>query len=170
MWNKQRKDEILLDVDDVALGNVTKLRWNEPGKWIWSDQAVHEPLVDVETFERAQTVRRARVPPMSGRGTPRPYALRGVLRCKVSGRHMQGSWNNGAAYYRCVFLSQYAAKNKISHPRSVYLREDQILPRLDDWLTTKRSGGFRRPSANSKTPRTTPRPRPTLAMRPRSKR
>ena len=50
---------------------------------------------------------------------------------------MQGSWNNGAAYYRCVFLSQYAAKNKISHPRSVYLREDQILPRLDDWLTTK---------------------------------
>ena len=44
---------------------------------------------------------------------------------------MQGSWNNGAAYYRCVFLSQYAAKNKISHPRSVYLREDQILPRLD---------------------------------------
>jgi site-specific DNA recombinase len=42
---------------------------------------------------------------------------------------MQGSWNNGAPYYRCVFLSQYAAKNKISHPRSVYLREDQLLPR-----------------------------------------
>jgi hypothetical protein len=24
---------------------------------------------------------------------------------------MQGSWNNGAPYYRCVFLSNYAAKD-----------------------------------------------------------
>jgi hypothetical protein len=45
-------------------------------------------------------------------------------------------WERGA-YYRWVFLSQYAAKDKFDHPRSVYLREDQILPRLDDWLTTK---------------------------------
>ena len=143
VWNKQRKDEVLLDVDDVALGNVTKLRWNEPGKWIWSERPVHEPLVDVETFERAQTVRRARgaADERSPRRTPRPYALRGVVRCGVCGRRMQGSWNNGAAYYRCVFLSQYAAKNKVSHPRSVYLREDQILPRLDNWLTTKFSPG-----------------------------
>jgi hypothetical protein len=29
---------VLLDVDDVALGHVTKLRWNESGKWIWSEQ------------------------------------------------------------------------------------------------------------------------------------
>lgn len=50
---------------------------------------------------------------------------------------MQGSWNNGAAYYRCVFLSQYAAKNKIDHPRAVYLREDDLLPGLDRWLAGK---------------------------------
>lgn len=50
---------------------------------------------------------------------------------------MQGSWNNDAPYYRCVFLSQYAAKNKIEHPRAVYLREDQLLPSLDRWLTGK---------------------------------
>jgi hypothetical protein len=31
-------------------------------------------------------------------------------------RKMQGSWSNGKPYYRCVFLSQYAAKNKIKHP------------------------------------------------------
>ncbi len=30
---------IPLDVDDVAFGYVTKLRWNEPGKWIWSEWA-----------------------------------------------------------------------------------------------------------------------------------
>jgi site-specific DNA recombinase len=39
------------------------------------------------------------------------------MRCGVCGRRTQGSWNNGAAYYRCVFLSQYAAKNKLDHPR-----------------------------------------------------
>jgi site-specific DNA recombinase len=48
---------------------------------------------------------------------------------------MQGSWNNDAAYYRCMFLSQYAAKNKIRHPRAVYLREGLIVPGLDDWLS-----------------------------------
>src|SRR6266536_3147238 len=30
-----------------------------------------------------------------------------------------------------------AAKNKIDHPRAVYLREDQILPSLDHWLARK---------------------------------
>ncbi|MFD0635314.1 hypothetical protein ACFQ9X_30995 [Catenulispora yoronensis] len=29
MWNKQRKDEVLLDVENVADGYETKLRWNE---------------------------------------------------------------------------------------------------------------------------------------------
>lgn len=49
---------------------------------------------------------------------------------------MQGSWNNGKPHYRCQFLSQYAAKNKISHPASVYLPE-QLLPHLDEWLSRK---------------------------------
>ena len=71
------------------------------------------------------------------RRTPRPYALRGLLFCGICGRRMQGSWNNDAAYYRCVFLSQYAAKNKTDHPKAVYLREDQLLPSLDRWLAGK---------------------------------
>ena len=50
------------------------------------------------------------------------YALRGIVRCGVCGRKMQGSWNNGKPYYRCTFLSQCAAKNKVNHPTSVYLR------------------------------------------------
>ena len=47
------KDEVLLDVHDVALGFTTKQRWNQAGDWIWSEQAVHEPLIDTVTFERA---------------------------------------------------------------------------------------------------------------------
>lgn len=50
---------------------------------------------------------------------------------------MQGSWNNGKPHYRCVFLSDYAAKNKVAHPPAVYLREDLVLPHLDAWLARK---------------------------------
>ena len=48
----------------------------------------------------------------SPRRTPRPYALRGIVRCGICGRKMQGSWNHDRPHYRCTFLSQYAAKNK----------------------------------------------------------
>lgn len=36
-----------------------------------------------------------------------------------------------------VGLSQYAAKNKVDHPTSVYLREEQPLPQVDAWLARK---------------------------------
>jgi hypothetical protein len=29
VWNRQRKDEVLLDVQDVALGFTSKQRWNQ---------------------------------------------------------------------------------------------------------------------------------------------
>jgi site-specific DNA recombinase len=135
VWNRQRKDEVLLDVEDVALGFTSKQRWNEADQWIWSDRPVHEPLIDTAVFEQVRTLRRTRgsTGQRAPRSTPRPYSLRGLLYCGVCERRMQGSWNNHAAYYRCVFLSQYAAKNKVDHPRAVYLREDQILPSLDHW-------------------------------------
>ena len=41
VWNRQRKHEVLLDVDDVALGHITKMRWNPTDKWIWSEHTVH---------------------------------------------------------------------------------------------------------------------------------
>jgi len=43
VWNKQRRDEILLDVNDVAAGYETKLRWNDPDDWVWSTQPAHPP-------------------------------------------------------------------------------------------------------------------------------
>jgi site-specific DNA recombinase len=139
VWNRQRKDEVLLDVQDVALGFTTKQRWNEAGKWIWSDKPVHKALIDTATFEQVQALRRVRGEraQRAPRRTPRPYALRGILYCGACERRMQGSWNNDAAYYRCMFLIQYAAKNKIDHPRVVYLREDQVLPAVDRWLADR---------------------------------
>jgi len=48
---------------------------------------------------------------------------------------MQGSWNNDAACYLSMFLSQYAA-HKISHPRAATSARIQFLPGLDGWLAT----------------------------------
>jgi site-specific DNA recombinase len=48
---------------------------------------------------------------------------------------MQSHWINRAAYYRCRFPEEYALANKVTHPANVYLREDRIVPRLDEWLS-----------------------------------
>ncbi len=139
VWNRQRKDEVLIDIHDVAHGHTAKMRWNDHDRWIWSDQPAHEAIIDVPTFEQAQARRAARsaTGQRGPRRSPRPYSLRGIVYCGICGRRMQGSWNNDADYYRCVFLREYAAKNKIDHPRAVYLREDQLIPHLHRSLATK---------------------------------
>lgn len=43
VWNRQRKDERLLDVDNVALGHTTKLVWNNPDAWISSTDPPTSP-------------------------------------------------------------------------------------------------------------------------------
>jgi site-specific DNA recombinase len=56
VWNKQRKDEVLIDVEDVALGHTTKLRWNDAGKWLWSDKIVQPPVIDRDVFNQVQVM------------------------------------------------------------------------------------------------------------------
>jgi site-specific DNA recombinase len=137
VWNKQRKDEVLIDVDDVALGHETRMRWNTADAWVWSTEVVHEPLVDTETFEHAQQLLAAKGAGRKTRErhrTRHPYALRGLLLCGVCDRRMQGQWNHNEAYYRCRYPQEYALANTLDHPRNVYLAERDVLPRLDNWL------------------------------------
>ena len=72
VWNKQRKDEILLDVNDVAAGYETRMRWNQAGSWVWSDTIAHEPLISAEDFEAAQAIMAdaGRSPARQPRGAP----------------------------------------------------------------------------------------------------
>jgi hypothetical protein len=91
VWNKQRKDEVL--------GHETKLRWNDPDDWIWSTDLAHEPIIDLETFKRAERLRIA-----GGRGktkgrirTKHPYVLKSMIRCGLCERRMQGQQNHGRA-------------------------------------------------------------------------
>ena len=137
VWNRQRRDEILIDVEDVALGHETRMRWNERRDWIWSEQPSHDPIVSVDEYEAAQ--RRFGTGKRSGGGRNaapgRRYVLRGMLRCGLCGRRMQGQWSHDRPHYRCRFTAEYPA-HEDEHPRNVYVREDAILPALDAWLAT----------------------------------
>jgi site-specific DNA recombinase len=138
VWNKQRKDEVLIDVEDVALGHETKMRWNQPNTWVWSAQVVHEPLVSDADFAQVEDLFAARrhrqAPVTTVKRTRHPYQLRGLLFCGLCHRRMQGSWNNEKPHYRCVYPTEYALANHTQHPRSLYVREEQIVPTLDRWL------------------------------------
>ena len=138
VWNKQRKDEVLIDVDDVALGHVTTMRWNERHKWVWSDNIVHDPLIDTDTFDRAQQVMAAKGAGRTTRERHRTrhhYVLRGLLHCGLCGRRMQGQQSRDMLYYRCRFPNEYGLANKIEHPRNIYLAERELLDPLDQWLS-----------------------------------
>jgi site-specific DNA recombinase len=139
VWNRQRRDEVLVDVNDVALGHETRMRWNPQDAWVYSAQPTHAPLVSTEDFQRTQAqfaagAHRAITPKV--RRTVRPYAFKGLIHCGICNRRMQGSWNHDQAHYRCRYPDEYALANQIRHPRNVYLRENALLPGLDQWLST----------------------------------
>jgi site-specific DNA recombinase len=136
IWNKQRKQESLINVEDVALGHRTTLAWNPREEWIVSDQQVHPALVSREIFQEVQLRLESRGPSSTGRTlqTRHHYALKGLMVCAACGRRMQGNWNHGQAHYRCRFPNEYAVGNKIDHPLTVYVREAAVLNPLDTWL------------------------------------
>lgn len=136
VWNKQRKDEVLIDVDDVALGHVTKQRWNAENEWIWSSEPTHDSIVIRELFDAARGQFTKRGPTTHTPREGRHYVLSGLLHCGVCGRRMQGQWNHDRAYYRCNFTADYPGLDA-EHPRSVYVQEDAVIPGLDEWLGSR---------------------------------
>ena len=142
VWNRQRRDEILLDVDDVAAGYTSRMTRNDPDGWIWSEQPAHQPLIPKETFDATQAQIRSRGwrdKPHRPRelATARIYLLRRRLRCGLCKQRMEAHWIHKQPYYRCTLPSEYAtAKHPdLDHPRTVYLREAELLPHLDGWIT-----------------------------------
>lgn len=138
VWNRQRRRDVLVDIEDVTLGYRSKLEWNDPGEWVWSKEVVHIPLVAPEVFAAAQAKRRVRRNTAGVERKPRAvnrtYALRGLMRHEMCGRKMEGSYNHGAPHYRCRYTAEYANSAQLDHPLSVYVRESAILPKLDRWI------------------------------------
>ncbi len=139
VWAKQRREEVLVDVEDVGAGHRTVMRWNGESEWIWSAEPAHEPLIEREVFDAVQVkMQAAKRGPQERRPkrTDRPYLLRGRLRCRLCGKRLQGSWHHDEPYYRCLYAAQYATASEFRHPKAVYLRERDLLPHIDDWLGT----------------------------------
>lgn len=131
-WAKQRRDEVLLDEHNVALGHTSKLLWNDQADWIHSPEPTHTPLVSTELFEQAQDIIASAARPTTGnRRTPNPYLLKGMVRCSICNRKMQGNQLRGDLHYRCVVKNDYPVAD---HPRSLSVREEHLLPIVDNWL------------------------------------
>ncbi|HEX8131908.1 MAG TPA: GntR family transcriptional regulator [Actinomycetes bacterium] len=96
----------------------------------------HQPLVSRELFQavRARVHQRPPSKPRKERRDARVYPLRGRLHCRLCDRRLQGQWIRREAYYRCRYPAEYATAVGYDHPRSVYLREADLLPRIDAWL------------------------------------
>jgi hypothetical protein len=109
-----------------------------------SRRPAHPAIVSVETFTRAQLLRRSRA---SGglegrrklergpRAAKRPYVLRGCIRCAHCGRRMEGTPKHDREYYRCVARTLApGAAALATHPRNVYLSERDVVAPLNTWL------------------------------------
>ncbi|WP_345128247.1 recombinase family protein [Streptomyces chiangmaiensis] len=140
VWNKQRKEERLLDVNDVTLGHTTRMTHNRAEQWIHSNEPAHEAIISPSRFATVQTLRRQRArnhgrQERAGKQGARPYALRGRIRCTLCGRKMQPATIRNSVCYRCEFKEQEAALHLgLDHPRTVNLREDIVCQALDQWI------------------------------------
>jgi site-specific DNA recombinase len=97
VWNRQRRDEVLVDVEDVAAGYESRLRWNEATDWVWSNEESHEAIISAEQFERVAAQMTAAKRPHSSKRhrTERTYVLSGLVHCSLCGHRMQGNANHG---------------------------------------------------------------------------
>ncbi|WP_265521044.1 recombinase family protein [Oerskovia flava] len=140
VWGKQEKVETLADVEDVAAGSVTRMRWREGAEWVRPEQRTHEAIVDPELFEAVAHRFAARAPSSirATRRSTRPYPLAGLVLCGHCGRRMQGMWvpnrkaGTGRTLYRCEIGKSRAISAELAdHPRSVHLNQAHVLPQLD---------------------------------------
>lgn len=139
VWGKQEKYEVLVNPDDVAAGYDTRMRWRDQANWVVPDRHTHEAVI---TDELAQAVRlrtQTRRGPglVCSRESTVPYALRGILFCAVCGRRMQGAARGGKQATRILYRCELGKSRSVpvdltDHPRTVYLREDAVTPRLDN--------------------------------------
>ncbi|OLF10484.1 hypothetical protein BLA60_14910 [Actinophytocola xinjiangensis] len=65
----------------------------------------------------------------------RPYLLRGLVRCGICQRKMQGASICKDVYYRCIARTLAPGAAALAdHPRTVNLREDHLLEPLNGWI------------------------------------
>jgi hypothetical protein len=146
-YGRYHKVERLRDVDNPAAGHVTREVPSRQDEVV-TIAGIVESIVGEGTWRAAQpgtcpsrpgpSPDRPRGPAGShGPPTESRYALRGLLLCASCGRKMQGNViSRGHAEprvgCRCVYRDEYPGDQ--THPRSMFVAENRIVPVLDDWL------------------------------------
>jgi hypothetical protein len=87
----------------------------------------HPAIISEAEYIAAQDAAAPRGP--AGPATRR-YLLAGLLACGRCGRRMESAWSNGKPAYRCRHGYTSATGSSPGRPKNLYIREDQILPRL----------------------------------------
>jgi site-specific DNA recombinase len=108
VWNRQRTDSDLVGPANTGLGHRPVQRWNLPAGWVISHRAAHQAIVS----------------------EARRYLLAGLLRCGRCGRRMESALSSGKPAYRCRHGYTSATGPDPGRPKNLYVREDQIPPRL----------------------------------------
>jgi site-specific DNA recombinase len=83
--------------------------------------------------------------PRAARRDRRPGSIcwPGLLRCGACGRRLESAWSNGKPAYRCRHGYTSATRPDPRRPKNLYVREDQILPRLAALAILHAAGGRR---------------------------
>ena len=133
-----------LALDDVSAGHVVRFRRAAPERVVRSRRPAHPEIVSVETFTQAQLVRRSRAAGgMRGiakldrerAAAKHTYLLKGLVRCEICTRRMQGAAIRKGSYYRCIARTLAPGSAMLAdHPKTVNLREDVVTPPVNAWL------------------------------------
>ncbi|MFC5288508.1 recombinase family protein [Actinokineospora guangxiensis] len=144
VFGRWTKHEMLADPDDVAAGHVTRFRRSSPDRIVRSRKPAHPAIVSVEDFTQVQLLRKSRsVGSMRGitklerkqTTTKHTYLLRGHVRCEICTRKMQGGMVRSSVYCRCLARTLApGAAALASHPKTVNLREDVLVPAINEWI------------------------------------
>ena len=124
VWGKQRRFEELLDLNDVSAGHVTRMRWRASSEWIEATAPRTQALVDEATLVAVANRIGGGARREKQRDAVHPYLLRGIVRCDLCGRKMQGSARRsriaGAptrVLYRCEFGARRSVPLGMDRPR-----------------------------------------------------
>jgi site-specific DNA recombinase len=107
-------------------------RWAPAADWVISRKLAHTPLVSEYDFIAAQAIRSN---PMPEDGSVCTFLLAGLLCCQRCGRRLESHWVHGRPGYRCRHGHSSAKPAATDRPKTVYLREDDILTSLRTHIT-----------------------------------
>lgn len=118
-------------------GSKSTRTWNPRDQWEISPPGAHPALVSEADFVRVQQVSALAMP---DDGNPDRYQLTGLVICGLYGRRAEGHWAHGRARYRCRHGYTSASDAQIGRPKTLYVREDQLIeqtrPQLASILDT----------------------------------